>query len=87
MYNRYVIYKDKILCDVCNNARLTKEAARIKELRAVRKAKREAAVKPSKKAKKAAKGQELDLMTVDDNPEYTKEDVENEEGKTAENSR
>lgn len=79
LYNKYVIFKGRVLCNPCNIARLLKETTDKEKAKADRAAKK--LLKPSKKAKKAA-----EKMGIDIEPAELKEDNDNEKAKDAENS-
>jgi len=78
LYNKYKRYRGKILCPKCYDTRLERKAAKKTELK--RKAELVKIVTPSRKAKKAAKEQGIALDDTGDM-------IENEEEKTAEDSR
>lgn len=64
LYNKYKMYRGKVLCSECYSTRLKRKAAKKAER------KRQAAltkiVTPTKKAKKAAKKKGLTLTILDD---------------------
>jgi len=80
LYNKYKMYRGKVLCPECYDTRLERKAA--KKAEAKRQAELVKIVKPTKKAKKAAKKKGLDFGII---PEM-KFDDKNEEEKTAEDS-
>ncbi len=81
LYNKYKMYRGKILCPECYDTRLERKAARKAELKA-KAEEMQKIIAPRKKSKKASKklGAIIEDMPILGN-------VENDEGKTAEDSR
>ena len=73
LYNKYRMYRGKVLCPECYDTRLERKAAKRAERK--RQAELVKIATPTKKAKKTAKKKGIDFG------------VDNEEGKTAEDSR
>lgn len=78
-YNKYKMYRDKVLCPECYDTRLERKAAKKAELKA--KADAVKILTPTKKAKKKAR--KYGLTTKID----LQGGIEDEEGKTAEDTR
>lgn len=77
LYNKYKMYRGKVLCQECYNTRLERKAAAIAERK--RLAEEVKIVAPKKKSKKSRKKNKI--------PELYGGDSENETAKTAEDSR
>ena len=77
LYNKYKMYRGKVLCPECYDTRLERKAA--KKVERKRQAELVKIVTPSKRVKKKAKKQGLDFAILDDV-------TENEEKKAVEDS-
>lgn len=82
MYNKYKMYRGKILCPECYNTRLDRKAAKKAEVKA--RAEAIKIVAPSKKAKKSAKRQGIDFGVIPE--ELHNGDSENDTEKETEDS-
>jgi len=77
LYNKYKMYRGKVLCPECYDTRLERKAAKKAERK--RQAELVKIVKPTRKAKKKVRKQGIDFAILDDV-------TENEEEKATEDS-